>query len=260
MKTQYALPVTIVIAGALIAGAVFLSGKGSTQPGNTNTNQNGQITARAYDPAKDHILGNPNAKIKVVEYADLECPYCKVFNTTMHQVISFYGMTGNVAWVFRPFPLSQIHSKAPTEAQAAECAADQGGDAAFFKYIDAVYAITPSENNLDLAELPKLAQQIGINVDQFNSCLSSGKYAQKVQDSYNEAISEGGQGTPYTLIMINGSTDAVALSGAQPYDSMRAAIDAVLASAGVPTASTTAQYPRATRRGGSGRRTPLPVG
>jgi protein-disulfide isomerase len=235
MKSQYVLPITIVVAGALIAGAVFLAGKGSTTP--TTPGQNGTITARAYDPAKDHILGNPNAKVKVVEYADLECPYCKVFNGTMHQVMSFYGASGNVAWVYRPFPLGSIHSKAPEEAQAAECAADQGGDTAFFKYIDAVYAITPSENNLDLAQLPVLAQQIGLNVATFNTCLSSGKFAQKVQDSYNEAIAEGGQGTPYTLVMVG--TSAVALNGAQPYDSMRAAIDAVLSSIGASASSTT---------------------
>jgi protein-disulfide isomerase len=236
MKSQYVLPITIVVAGVLIAGAVFLAGKSSTAP-TPNTNPDGSLTARAYTPGTDHILGNPNAKVKVVEYADLECPYCKTFNTTMHQVMDYYGASGNVAWVYRPFPLTSIHSKAPEEAQAAECAADQGGDAAFFKYIDGIYAITPSENNLDLAELPKIAQQIGLNVTTFNSCLSSGKFAKKVQDSYDEAITLGGQGTPYTLIMVG--TQAVALNGAQPYDSMRAAIDAVLGDLG--TASTTAQ-------------------
>ena len=239
MKSQYVLPFTIVVAGALIAGAVFLAGKGST-PTPGDTGQDGTITARAYDPAKDHILGNPNAKVKVVEYADLECAYCKTFNTTMHQVMSYYGASGNVAWVFRPFPLASIHSKAPKEAEAAECAADQGGDVAFFNYNDAVYEITPGSNGLDLAELPKIAERMGLDVAKFNSCLSSGKFARRVQDSYNEAIKDGGQGTPYTLIMVG--TDAVPLNGAQPYDSMRAAIDAVLASVGASaTASTTAQ-------------------
>lgn len=235
MKSQYVLPITIVIAGALIAGAVFLAGKGSGSPTAT-PNQNGQITARAYDPAVDHILGNPNASVKVVEYMDLECPHCQAFNTTMHQIMDYYGLTGNVAWVQRPFPLAQIHSKAPEEAQAAECAAAQGGDAAYFKYVDQIFAITPSDNGLDLTQLPVVAQQIGLDVTKFNSCLSSGTYAQKVQDSYNEAINEGGQGTPYILIMVG--TTAVPLQGDQPYDSMRAAIDAVLGSIGA-SASTT---------------------
>jgi len=236
MKSQYVLPITIVVAGVLIAGAVFLAGKSGTEP-KPNTNPDGSFTARPYTPGVDHILGNPAAKVKVVEYADLECPYCKTFNTTMHQVMDYYGASGNVAWVYRPFPLTQIHSKAPVEAQAAECAADQGGDAAFFKYNDAVYEVTPGSNGLDLAELPKIAGRLGLNVATFNSCLSSGKFAKRVQDSYDEVVSYGGQGTPYTLIMVG--TEAVALNGAQPYDSMRAAIDAVLGDLG--TASTTTQ-------------------
>ena len=90
MKSQYVLPITIVVAGVLIAGAVFLAGKSGTAP-NPNTNPDGSFTARPYTPGVDHILGNPNAKVKVVEYADLECPYCKTFNTTMYQVMDYYG-------------------------------------------------------------------------------------------------------------------------------------------------------------------------
>ena len=242
MKSQYVLPITIVVAGALIAGAVFLVGKsGAPTTGGGTTDK---VTGRAYDPSVDHILGNPNAQVKVVEYADLECPFCKTFNTTMHQVMDFYGQSGKVAWVYRPFPLAQIHSKAPKEAEAAECAGDQGGDAEFYKYIDQIYAITPSENNLDLAQLPVVAGQIGLNVDTFNQCLNSGKYAKKVQASYDEAVAAGGQGTPYILIMVG--KDAVTLAGAQPYDSMRAAIDAVLsslpASANTNTAASTTTH------------------
>ena len=224
MKSEYVLPMTIVLAGALIAGAVFLVGKSGS---GTTPSDPAKTTKRAYDAKVDHILGNPSAPVKVVEYADLECPHCKLFNATMHQVMDFYGTGGKVAWVYRAFPLAQIHSKAPKEAEAAECAADQGGDAAFFRYLDQVYAVTPSDNGLDLAQLPKIAQSTGLNVDTFNSCLSSGKYSQKINDSYTEAIAAGGQGTPFTLIMVG--NDAVVLQGNQPYDSMRAAIDTVLA-------------------------------
>jgi protein-disulfide isomerase len=226
MNRNYALPITIVVAGLIIAGAVFWAGKstGTTTPANTDNPQD----VRAYTPGQDHILGNPDAPVKVVEYMDLECPHCKLFDTTMHQVMDYYGASGKVAWVQRPFPLASIHSKAPKEAEAAECAADQGGDAAYFKYVSGVFAVTPSDNGLDLAQLPVIAGQVGLNVDTFNACLSSGKFTKKITDSYNEAIKAGGQGTPYTLIMVG--KDSVALSGAQPYSSMRAAIDAVLSS------------------------------
>ncbi len=232
MKSQYILPGTIVVAGLLIAGAVFLTGKMSVPAGNGGSTT---VTARPYDPARDHILGNPNASVKVIEYYDLECPHCKTFHTTMHQIMDHYGLAGNVAWVERHFPLASIHSKAPQEAAASECAAEQGGDAAYWKFVDRVFEVTPGNNGLDLAQLPVIAGEIGLNVEAFNTCLSSNKYAKKISDSYAEAIALGAQGTPYTLIMVG--NEAVTLPGGQPYDSMRAAIDAVLS--GLPSGSAT---------------------
>ncbi|MBP9710770.1 MAG: DsbA family protein [Candidatus Pacebacteria bacterium] len=231
MKSQYVLPITIVVAGLLIAGAVFLLG--GDGGGATTDSQN--IKGRAFDPSKDYIVGNPDAPIKVVEYADLECPFCKTFHNTMHQVMQYYGPGGQVAWVFRPFPLAQLHSKAPREAQAAECAGEQGGSEAFFKFIDRLYEVTPSSNGLDLNQLPVIAGEVGLDTNAFNSCLASEKYAKKVSESYAEAIKLGAQGTPYTLIMVG--DEAVTLPGNQPYDSMRAAIDAVLVGVNAPAAT-----------------------
>lgn len=233
MKSQYVLPITIVIAGALIAGGVFLAGKGATQ----NPTPNSETPKlRAYTPGTDHIAGNPNAMIKVVEYIDLECPYCKTFHNTMRQIMDYYKDTQQVAWVVRPFPLAQIHSKAPQEAHAAECAAAQGGDSAFFAYIDKVFEVTPSSNGLDLAQLPVIAQAIGLNVTTFNACMSAGTYNEKIQASYNEAIAAGAQGTPYTVLMVGDET--IVLSGAQSYADVRAAIDAILGRNTTPTAQT----------------------
>jgi protein-disulfide isomerase len=239
MNSNYVLPVTIVVAGLLIAGAVFFVGKTSVPtPGGNN---NGSVTARVYDPAIDHILGNPNAAVKVVEYYDLECPHCKTFQATMHQVMEHYGASGQVAWVSRAFPLASIHSKAPQEAAAAECAAEQGGDVAYFKFVDKVFEVTPSSNGLDLAQLPAIAESVGLNKATFTTCLNSNKFAKKVADSYAEAMALGAQGTPYTLIMVG--NEAVTLNGNQPYDSMIAAIDAVLQGVSTPAATPGASTP-----------------
>lgn len=236
MKSQYALPITIVLAGALIAGSVFLAGKNTTNPGNT-TDDKKATNVRPYTPGTDHILGNPNAEVKIVEYLDLECSHCKAFHKTMHQIMAYYGASGKVAWVQRPLPLAQIHSKAPQEAHAAECAAAQGGDTAYFAYVDKLFEITPSDNGLDLAQLPVIAKDTGLNVETFEACMKSGMYNEKITASYNEAIAAGAQGTPYTLLMVG--TDSVVLNGAQPYDSMRAAIDAILGDIGATPSATT---------------------
>ncbi len=233
MKSQYVLPITIVIAGALIAGGVFLAGKGSVP---TNGTTDGKVTVRPYTPGVDHILGNPNAQVKVIEYMDLECSHCKIFNDTMHLIMKYYGESGKVAWVQRPFPLTQIHSKAAQEAYAAECAAAQGGDTAYFAYTDRIFEITPSDNGLDLTQLPVIAKDVGLNVDTFNACMKEDTFNDKIQTSYNEAIAAGAQGTPFTVLMVG--SDSVVLNGAQPYDSMRAAIDAVLGEEITPPSTT----------------------
>jgi protein-disulfide isomerase len=226
MKSQYALPITIVLAGVLIAGAVFLVGKSG---GGANTPAEGTPTVRPVDASQDWILGNPNAPVMLVEYADLECQFCKEFHTTMHQVMEYYGTEGQVAWVFRHFPLVQLHPKAAQEAHAAECAGEQGGADAFFRYIDRVYQVTPSNNGLDLAQLPVIAGDVGLDVNAFTTCMESNRHQDKISASYSEAIDAGGRGTPYTLVLVNGElVEGGALGGAQPYDSMRAIVDTVL--------------------------------
>ena len=99
----------------------------------------------------DHILGNVNAKIIIVEYSDLECPFCKMFHNTMHQVVE--KNNGDVAWIYRHYPIPQLHPKAFHEAEATECAWEQGGNSVFWKYTDKIFEITPSNNGLDEAKL-----------------------------------------------------------------------------------------------------------
>lgn len=106
----------------------------------------------------DHIRGNADSDIVIIEYSDLECPFCKRFHTTMQQLVK---ENGNIAWVYRHFPLDQIHPKARNEAAAAECVYDQGGNDMFWKYVDRTFDITPGNNNLDPAEIPNIAQFAG---------------------------------------------------------------------------------------------------
>src|SRR3989344_5485116 len=100
--------------------------------------------------------------IAIVEYSDLECPFCKTFQKTLHQIMDEYGESGKVAWVYRHFPLAQLHTKAAKEAEATECAAELGGNAAFWKYADRLFEVTPSNNNLELSQLPVIAAEVGL--------------------------------------------------------------------------------------------------
>lgn len=99
--------------------------------------------------AKDHIAGNPQADLLIIEYSDPECPFCKRFHETMTQVMNEYGKQGKVAWVYRHFPLDSIHSKARHEAEAMECAGEIGGNTKFWEYLNKLEEITPANNQLD---------------------------------------------------------------------------------------------------------------
>ena len=137
-KYALAMPIAVIIAGVLIAGAVIYSG-GKNANGNTvNAPQQQQVAQETGDleqmipvTSEDHIRGDINAPVKIVEYSDTECPFCKRFHTTMQEVYNEYGKTGKVAWVYRHFPLDQLHSKARKEAEATECAAELGGNDKF---------------------------------------------------------------------------------------------------------------------------------
>lgn len=223
----YLIPLSIIVAGALVAAGIYFGGVSPSSK--TATKDQAAVTQPEIKIASittdDHILGNPDAKIKIVEFSDIECPFCKRFHTTLHQIIDKYGKDGTVAWVYRHFPIDQLHKNARKEAEATECAADQGGNDAFWKYIDEVYKRTPSNDKLDLAELPKIASEQGLDVTVFNTCLSSGKFSAKVTEHVKDATTSGGNGTPYSVLILKDKVskevvDFVAMAnktfGAQP--------------------------------------------
>ncbi len=90
----------------------------------------------------DHINGYANAPVVIVEYSDSDCPYCKAFHTTLHQLQNKYG--NQIAWVYRHYPLDSLHPKARMEAQASECVAKLSDNATFWKYLDSMFTIDSS--------------------------------------------------------------------------------------------------------------------
>ncbi len=228
---KLSVPIAIVIAGAIIGGALYYSNlKAKDHKAVIETVQKvqeGSSSKMRPITSEDHILGNPNADVLIVEYSDTECPYCKQFHTTLRRVMDEYGKDGKVAWIYRHFPIDALHSKARKEAEATECAYELGGQAKFWEYINMVYDKTNSNNSLDSAELPKIAKSVGLDVTKFNTCLSSGKYADKVEKDYQDAIGVGGQGTPTSILITKDGTKTL-LEGAQPYANLKNVLDAVL--------------------------------
>ncbi|MFA6226945.1 MAG: thioredoxin domain-containing protein [Candidatus Paceibacterota bacterium] len=201
----YYVPAAILLAGFIIAGAIYLTGKDSSPSQNTNQPVKKQVASgisiKTID-SSDHIKGNPNANVAILEYSDTECPFCKRFHTTMQSIIDQYGKDGKVAWVYRHFPLDSIHPKTRKEAEATECANELAGNTGFWNMIDKIYTNTPSNNQMDPSLLPVFAKAIGLDQAKFNTCLSSGKYAATVEAQYQDGLKAGAQGTPYSLIVL----------------------------------------------------------
>jgi protein-disulfide isomerase len=217
-KQGLGMPIAIVIAGALIAGAIYMT-NGSNSSRNTADVASGTADKLvAVDLKNDHIFGDPNAKVIILEYSDIECPYCKKFHETMQRIVAEYK--GDVAWVYRHLPL---HKNAPREAEATECAFDQKSNDGFWKYLNAIYKATPSNDGLADSELPKIAASIGLDVTKFTQCLDSSKFEAKVTTQANEARTAGARGTPFNFIIVG--EDKVELRGALPYENLKTIID-----------------------------------
>jgi protein-disulfide isomerase len=231
-RSHLTTPLAILLAGVLIAGATLFSGamesymmggklagieNGALPPGEEPAPTVGDVKAVN---EQDHVRGPANAKVTLIEYSDLECPFCKRFHTTLMQVAKEYP--NDVKWVYRHFPIPQLHSQAMKEAVATECAGEQGK---FWEMTDKIFEVTPSNDGLNLADLPKLAQEAGVaNVAQFESCLESGKFDARIEADIADANAAGGQGTPHTVLLTSDG-QKVPIIGAQPFESVKAAID-----------------------------------
>ncbi len=221
------IPIAIVIAGALFAGAVYMS-SGNNVPVTIAANNQPQPTVPAPQPtgsldairavgADDHIKGNPDAPIKIVEYTDFECPFCKRFHETMNQVMDKYGASGEVAWVLRQFPLEQLHPvKAQAVAVASECANELAGNDGFWKFSDRYFELTLTNNRTDInVVIPQIAKEIGLNQTDFQTCFESGKFDQHIADDSSNAVATGGRGTPWS-ILVTKSGKTYPINGSQP--------------------------------------------
>ncbi len=229
-KNSLGIPVAIVLAAALIAGAIVYTGMQKTAPVQKGAGTgNDQVTAEieiAPVTEKDHIYGNPNAPIMIVEYSDFDCPFCKNFHETMIKIMAEYGKDGKVAWVFRQFPLEQLHPNAPKTAAASECVASLGGNDAFWKFAELAYGDRTTNEPTNLTKLPEYAEKSGVNKAKYNECVAAGTFTQKIADDVALALKTGARGTPYSILMVGDQQGVI--NGAQPYATVKQMVDTVI--------------------------------
>ncbi len=176
--------------------------------------------------AEDHSRGDKNAQVILLEYSDLECPFCKSFHPTAKKAIEEFS--GKVRWVYRHYPLS-FHANAQKEAEASECVTELGGEDAFWKYIDAIYdRTTANGTGFALDKLGPLAAEVGVNQASFQTCLDSGKYADKIKKEEDGGSGAGITGTPGNILLNVKTGKRIDVPGAVPYDQLKTSIEEIL--------------------------------
>lgn len=222
---------TIVVVCLILSIVVLVSPKSNTNQV-TNNQQQGSVTIVSMDD--DAVLGDKNAPVTLIEFSDYECPFCKRHFTDVYpQIKKDYIDTGKVKFVFRDFIAVPGHNPLATaEAMAAQCAKDQGGDDAYFKYHDEIFKKTTSNGNgLLMSDLAVIAKNVGLNSGQFKECLDSGKFDAEVKKDIADGYAAGVSGTPSFFVGLsteNGSIEGDIIVGAQPYSAFKTAIEALL--------------------------------
>jgi|SRR3989338_703372 len=215
----FILPGAILIAAILVSGTILYS-KGIVPGGSTGDPNEPPAKVKVEVSKDDHVLGDPKAKVTIVEFSDFQCPFCRTFwSDTYTKIKSQYIDTGKVKIVYKHFPL-EFHPMALPSALASECAAEQGK---FWEMHDKIFQeqakLGTGTVSYTEASLKKWAGQIGLNAGQFNACLDSQKYASRVNGDQEYGTKLGVNGTP--AFFINGNR----LIGAQPFASFQALIE-----------------------------------
>lgn len=187
----------------------------------------------------DNAMGDPNAPIKIEEFSDFQCPYCaRFYEETEWQIANSYVADGTVYFVYRSFGNFISRNSGGRESQAAAeaayCAGDQGK---FWEYHDILFANQTGENAGAYADrrLQAFAEALSLDMDTFNSCFNSGKYADRVNQDGVDGQAAGVTGTPAFLITytVNGEEKSRFIAGAYPFSEFQTQIEGALAEMGL---------------------------
>jgi protein-disulfide isomerase len=177
------------------------------------------------------FVGDPNAKVTLLEFSDYHCPFCaRHFSQTLPQIVTDYVKTGKVKYVFRDFPIESLHPRAFKVHEAAYCAGDQGK---YWEMHDRLFA----NRNLEAGpkELVDQARALGLDASSFQQCLDGGKHAARIRAALAEGQTAGVSGTPSFFLGATQPNDSKVrsqrkITGAVPYAQFKEAIDGLLSS------------------------------
>lgn len=215
----YLMPGAILLAGMLIAYAVFATQGGSAQkvaaPGGTTLIEEQVLPVSS----EDHVYGPENPDVYLIEYSDYRCGYCGLFHDTIKQVLAEYE--GKVAWVYRHTPYQPGGKEA---AVASECIAELAGEEAFWEFSDLVFA---NQRSLSAQWYADTATELGADSGKYAECISSGRYDELIAKHTMNSQGLGGQGTPFNILLTR-EGGVVKFSGALPLENVKVFVNRAL--------------------------------
>mgnify|MGYP001558079457 CR=1 FL=1 len=218
-KSSLSVPISIIIAGALIAGAVWFSNGSKVD---TTAAIGGGAGTKQVDVSMGDtpILGEDKAKVEIVVFSDYQCPFCESFFKNVEPTLrEQYIKTGKAKMSWRDFAF--LGPESVLAAEATRCANDQGK---FWQYHDLLFNRQKGENQGTFAKdkLKGFASELGLNQSDFDSCIDTGKYTQAVKDDTDYGKSVGVSGTPSTFI--NGEI-VVGVDSSNPFAGFKSVLD-----------------------------------
>ncbi len=200
------IPASIIIAGLFIGGGMYFGGGSSPQNGQVDDQRVVAAPKKSDNTDKvnpvtsdEHIKGNPDASVMIVVYSDFDCPFCNRFHDSMTKIIE---KDSDLAWVYRQFPIEQLHPQATSVAMASECVAEIGGNDAFWIFTDGYYAARGSGDKTLHSELIfKLVDEASVSQSSFTECFESGRHLEDIQYDLSNGAATGGGGTPWSIII-----------------------------------------------------------
>ena len=176
-------------------------------------------------PDDKNIYGNINARFTLVEFSDLECPFCKRFHDTPKKIVE--ASKGMINWQWKHLPLDFHNPAAKRQSLAAECVREQKGNKAFWVFLDDVFNKSRG-NGQGVEDLASLVSGVGANVTEAQKCISNGSYSDKIAEDIKQATNHGINGTPATFIVDNSTGRTQLLGGAQPPQAIMAVIQRMI--------------------------------
>ncbi len=184
------------LAVAAIAGFIIVTNGGIVGGERTATAPRAAQVTTTQVAKGDWIYGNPRAKVAIIEYSDIDCPYCKKFHKTLKDVVD--ASNGKVRWIYRHAPIDSLHPNARLKAYIAECIGVQRGNEAFWAALDSLMKDGAIATQ---ADFDAFVADTGVNRKQFDACVTDGTYVAKVKRQKRDAQQLGLKGTPFSVIV-----------------------------------------------------------